>query len=188
MICQRGGDYDFVKVLDFGLVRESTQAPESSIEKKRGIMGSPGFIAPELLAMKSEIDARSDIYSVGAIGFLLLTGQRVFPDSDIDVVLHKTVNTSPPRISDRTDAQIPKALDDLIHACLSRAPDDRPASASEIVEQLENIELEKSWTVKNAYNWWQEKSDQISMESKAARMGNSDMSKTVMDIDFGERV
>ncbi len=188
MLCQRGGEYDFVKVLDFGLVRESTHAPESSIEQKRGIMGSPGFIAPELLVMKSEIDARSDLYSVGAIGFLLLTGQRVFPGSDIDVVLHKTVNTDPPRPSESIDAQIPKALDDLIHACLSRAADDRPASASEIVEQLESIELEKSWTVKNAYNWWQEKSDQISMERKVSRIGNSDMSATVMDIDFGERV
>ncbi len=188
MICQRGGDYDFVKVLDFGLVREIVPDPGSNISQEPGIMGSPGFIAPELLVMKSEIDARSDLYSVGAIGFLLLTGERVFPDSDIDVVLHKTVNASPPRPSERTDAQIPKALDDLIHACLSRAPDDRPASASEIVEQLENIELEKSWTVKNAYNWWQEKSDQISMERKVSRIGSSDMSETVMDIDFGERV
>jgi serine/threonine protein kinase len=186
MLCQRGGTYDFVKVLDFGLVRQIL-SDNHETNHQFGIMGTPGFIAPELLVLDRQVDARSDLYAVGALGFLMLTGQLVFSDKDVDTILHKIVNTEPPRPSEVTEVPIPEALDDLIHACLSRVPDERPASATELAEQLTRITLDTTWTEKEALSWWEENSSRIAYERKLERQDGSSVSETVINIDFGER-
>ena len=186
MLCQRGGAYDFVKVLDFGLVKQIISHNHEN-SQQFGIMGTPGFIAPELLVTDRRVDARSDLYAVGALGFMMLTGQLVFTDKDVDTILQKIVNKEPPRPSERTDIPIPKALDNLIYACLSRDPENRPASANEIAGQLANIMLDKRWTEKEALDWWDENSSRIAFERKLERQEGSSVSETVMNIDFGER-
>ena len=186
MLCQRGGTYDFVKVLDFGLVRQIL-SDNHETNHQFGIMGTPGFIAPELLVLNRQVDARSDLYAVGALGFLMLTGQLVFSDKDVDTILHNIVNTEPPRPSEVTEVPIPEALDDLIHACLSRVPDERPASATELAEQLTRITLDTTWTEKEALSWWEENSSRIAYERKLERQDGSSVSETVINIDFGER-
>ncbi|TNF47759.1 MAG: serine/threonine protein kinase [Deltaproteobacteria bacterium] len=186
MLCQRGGTYDFVKVLDFGLVRQIL-SDNHETNHQFGIMGTPGFIAPELLVLDRQVDARSDLYAVGALGFLMLTGQLVFSDKDVDTILHNIVNTEPPRPSEVTEVPIPEALDDLIHACLSRVPEERPASATELAEQLTRIILDTTWTEKEALSWWEENSSRIAYERKLERQEGSSVSETVINIDFGER-
>jgi serine/threonine protein kinase len=187
MLCQRGGTYDFVKVLDFGLVRQIMPHSQQGLNHQFDIMGTPGFIAPELLVLNRQVDARSDLYAVGALGFLMLTGQLVFADKDGDTLLQNIVNTEPPRASEQTDTPIPKALDDLIYACLARNPEKRPTSASELAEQLAGITLDKRWTEKEAFNWWEENASRIAFERKLERQDGSNVSETVMNIDFGER-
>ena len=186
MLCQRGGTYDFVKVLDFGLVRQIL-SDNHETNHQFGIMGTPGFIAPELLVLDRQVDARSDLYAVGALGFLMLTGQLFFSDKDVDTILHNIVNTEPPRPSEVTEVPIPEALDDLIHACLSRVPEERPASATELAEKLTRITLDTTWTEKEALSWWEENSSRIAYERKLERQDGSSVSETVINIDFGER-
>jgi serine/threonine protein kinase len=186
MLCQRGGTYDFAKVLDFGLVKH-IKANTLDNNQHLGIMGTPGFIAPELLVINRQVDARSDLYAVGALGFLMLTGQLVFTDKDVDTILHNIVNTEPPRPSQVTEVPIPGALDDLIYACLSREPEERPASATEFAEKLTKVTLDTIWTEEKALNWWEENSSRIAFERKLERQEGSSVSETVMNIDFGER-
>jgi serine/threonine protein kinase len=186
MLCQRGGIYDFVKVLDFGLVKQIKPHIQDN-NQHLGIMGTPGFIAPELLVTNRKVDARSDLYAVGALGFLMLTGKQVFTDRDVDTVLQKIVNSEPPRPSELTEVPIPEALDDLIHACLSRDPDVRPSSANELAEKLTRITLDTTWAEKESLNWWDENSSRIAFERKLERQDGSSVSETVMNIDFGER-
>ena len=186
MLCQRGGIYDFVKVLDFGLVKQIKPHTQDN-NQHLGIMGTPGFIAPELLVTNRKVDARSDLYAVGALGFLMLTGKQVFTDRDVDTILQKIVNSEPPRPSELTEVPIPEALDNLIHACLSRDPEERPASATELAEKLTRITLDTTWTEKEALNWWEENSSRIVFERKLERQEGSSVSETVMNIDFGER-
>ena len=186
MLCQRGGIYDFVKVLDFGLVKQIKPHTQDN-NQHLGIMGTPGFIAPELLVTNRKVDARSDLYAVGALGFLMLTGKQVFTDRDVDTVLQKIVNSEPPRPSELTEVPIPEALDDLIHACLSRDPDVRPSSANELAEKLTRITLDTTWAEKESLNWWDENSSRIAFERKLERQDGSSVSETVMNIDFGER-
>ena len=186
MLCQRGGEYDVVKVLDFGLVREISPRNSKDLSQQE-IMGTPGFIAPEMLVADREVDARSDIYAVGSLGFLMLTGQLVFGEKTIDALLREIVHSDPPRPSECTDRPIPDDLDKLIHTCLARKPETRPASAAELAAHLGAIKLEKIWTQQDASNWWQDKSSRVSFERKLGRSEKSEIFETVMDIDFGER-
>ena len=187
MLCQRGGEYDFVKVLDFGLVREVAPRAQQSCVQQYGIVGTPGFIAPELLMASHQVDARSDLYAVGAIGFLMLTGQLLYAPAEIDTMLREIVNCDPPRPSQRTDRPIPKGLDDLLLACLSRNPEERPASARDLAEQLADIPLDRTWTQQDASAWWQAHSGRIAFERKLERPDGGGDSLTVMAIDFGVR-
>ncbi len=189
MLCSRGGEYDFVKVLDFGLVRKILPSSHQETMAEIGIMGTPGFIAPELLVIdpQVEVDARSDLYAVGALGFLLLTGQLIFSDNNVDNMLHEIVNSDPPRPSEVVDVPIPEALDKLIHCCLSRHLEQRPVSASELAEKLSTITLEGSWTQQQARDWWQDKSSQVAAERKLERAEGSEVSITVLGVDFVER-
>jgi serine/threonine-protein kinase len=154
-LCQRGGEYDYVKLLDFGLVREITPRDDADLSQFE-IMGTPGFIAPELLVIDRPVDERSDLYAVGALGFLMLTGQLPYEEQSTDTMLHAIVNSDPPKPSERTERLIPAALDTLVHLCLSRDPEQRPASAEELGRQLSEITLEESWTEREAEEWWQE--------------------------------
>ncbi|MBW2503137.1 MAG: serine/threonine protein kinase [Deltaproteobacteria bacterium] len=187
MLCQRGGTYDFVKVLDFGLVREIKTHITQDFSHHQPIMGTPGFIAPELLMVDHKVDARSDLYSLGALGFLLLTGQKLFANTDLNTMLRDIVQSDPPRPSAQTDLKLPKTLDDLLFNCLSRNPEDRPDSAKQLAEQLAKVPLDQIWTQQNAFNWWQKQHERIAFERKLGRPSTSNAFQTVMDIDFGER-
>ena len=98
MVCRRGGLFDVVKVLDFGLVKEFRCDGEPSVEQSQQVSGTPRYIAPERLAAPQEVDARSDLYSWGAVAYYLLTGEEIFADqSGLQVVdaFHATRRAAP---------------------------------------------------------------------------------------------
>jgi serine/threonine-protein kinase len=174
-------------VLDFGLVREIKTHITQDFSHHQPIMGTPGFIAPELLSGDRNVDARSDLYSLGALGFLMLTGQKVFASKDLNAMHRDIVHSDPPRPSTQTARKVPKALDDLLFNCLSRNPEDRPASAKHMADQLAAIEFGPIWTQQDAFDWWQKQHERIAYERKLGRPTNISAFETVMDIDFGER-
>jgi eukaryotic-like serine/threonine-protein kinase len=154
-LCRYGEEYDFVKVLDFGIVSAMRDVADTTAVQTRenAVRGTPAFIAPEQ-AMGAAVDGRADIYAIGAVAYWLLTGKLVFTaETAMGLLLHhaKTPPTAP---SARTDQQIPAALDDLVLSCLAKDPADRPQSARELSLRLASVDGASAWTQDRARQWW----------------------------------
>jgi serine/threonine protein kinase len=157
-VCRYGEDHDFVKVLDFGLVKalgdltEAAAAP--GLTRENFVNGTPAFIAPEQALGAVDLDGRVDIYATGCVAYWLLTGQLVFTaETPMGLVLHHA-HTAPTPPSSRVQLPIPAALDHLVLACLAKNPADRPQSAKELKRCLDEIELPSLWTEDRARDWW----------------------------------
>jgi serine/threonine-protein kinase len=155
-LCRYGEDYDFVKVLDFGIVKTTRDNPNAETMLTQGLTlhGTPAFIAPEQVVGGSDLDGRADIYSTGCVAYWLLTGQLVFSgESPMALLLHHA-HTPPSPPSTRTELPIPPALDDLVLSCLAKDPAARPQSARELSRRLADITGLDPWTDEHAREWW----------------------------------
>ncbi len=156
-VCRYGGDHDFVKVLDFGIVKlaHGTSAGADEIETQAHMLrGTPAFIAPEQVLSRGVIDSRADIYSIGCVVYWLLTGELVFTaDTAIGVMLHHA-QTPPTPASARTELPVPSQFDELILSCLAKDPAKRPQSAKELARRLTAIPEIQAWTEERAHDWW----------------------------------
>jgi serine/threonine-protein kinase len=156
LVCRYGGDPDFVKVLDFGIVKVTHAAPgaDAAVTQENVLRGTPAFIAPEQILSRDAIDSRADIYSVGYVGYWLLTGDLVFTaDTTIGVMMHHA-HTAPTPPSSRTELPVPPELDELILSCLAKDPARRPQSARELSRRLGQIAVARPWTEELADDWW----------------------------------
>lgn len=147
-----GIHYDFIKMLDFGLVR-STQNKRNDGTMFQQVVGTPSFMAPEA-ALGGEADARSDLYAVGAVAYWMLTGMLVFEGVTRLERLLEQVRTSPIPPSQRIENAIPAALEQIIMECLASDPANRPQTAAELSERLKAIRLDTPWTPQRAEGWW----------------------------------
>jgi serine/threonine-protein kinase len=155
--CRVGLKHDFVKVLDFGLVKLNWEgAAESGALTTEGMAaGTPAYLAPEAALGSRAVDHRADIYSLGCVGYWLLTGQMVFPaEAPLEMMLHH-LNTAPLPPSRRTELPIPEALDQVIFSCLEKDPDQRPPNAEALALQLAACALDSPWTPERAKRWWE---------------------------------
>jgi tRNA A-37 threonylcarbamoyl transferase component Bud32 len=146
--------HDFVKVLDFGLVKPvSGKSDEHSLATAAGLTpGTPAYMAPEM-AMGETVDGRADLYAVGCVAYYLLTGKLVFEAENTFQLIVKHLRSEPVPPSQRTELEIPQALEQLVMACLAKKPDDRPRSAGELARSLAAIEVEP-WGEEQATQWW----------------------------------
>jgi serine/threonine protein kinase len=154
-LCRYGEEYDFVKVLDFGIVAAIRDAAETGLAHTRedAVRGTPAFIAPEQ-AMGTEVDGRADIYATGCVAYWLLTGQFVFTaDTSMGLLLHHA-KTAPTPPSARSELSIPAELDELVLSCLAKDPGQRPQSARELSRRLGEVECRSPWTQDRAREWW----------------------------------
>ena len=154
-LCHYGEEYDFVKVLDFGIVGAVRDTGDTSPMHTKGnaVKGTPAFIAPEQV-MGTELDWRADIYATGCVAYWLLTGQLVFAaDTAMGLLMHHA-GTAPSPPSARTDRPIPSALDQLVLACLAKDPAARPQSARELSLRLAEVDGASAWTQDRAQEWW----------------------------------
>ncbi|MFB3067978.1 MAG: serine/threonine-protein kinase [Acidobacteriota bacterium] len=151
--CRLGHLYDFLKVLDFGLVKTQAKADEAETRLTQGITGTPAYIAPEQ-ALEGKVDERSDIYALGCVGYWMLTGYTVFEGkTHLDTIFsHATTAPVPP--SERTEQEVPTELEKLILNCLEKEPGNRPQSAAEMASQLVNCQLRDEWGPPQAAEWW----------------------------------
>ena len=156
-VCRYGRDVDFVKVLDFGLVKseQDAGATQLSLTGDYGPRGTPAFMSPEQVLGDRPMDGRTDIYATGCLGYWLLTGQHVFSGkTPMDTMVQHTQATPVPP-SARAPAAIPPALDRVILACLEKSPDDRPASADELAARLAAIPGAADWSSERRREWWE---------------------------------
>jgi serine/threonine-protein kinase len=156
-VCRYGGDYDFVKLLDFGIVKATPSASlDTAIMATREnlVQGTPAFIAPEQVLGAGTVDGRADLYATGCVAYWLLTGQLVFTaDTTMGMLIHHA-HTAPTPPSERSETPIPEALERLIMSCLAKNPADRPQSARELSRRLAEIEGPAAWTEDRAREWW----------------------------------
>ena len=150
-----GLHHDFVKVLDFGLVKEvSSESVGTSMATIPGqmAMGTPAYMAPEM-ALGEAIDGRADIYALGCVAYFLLTGQLVFEAEKAFQMIAKHLQSTPVPPSQRTDRPVSAEMERLILKCLAKDPNDRPQSAADLLQALEWIPTD-AWGEPQAKEWW----------------------------------
>lgn len=156
-LCRLGGVPDCVKVLDFGLVcsyRGEADSGRGESEIEGSAVGTPLFMPPEVLIDPLRKDPRSDLYSLGALGYYILTGHYVFESDDVPTLYEKHRNDPPPLVSSRTQNPISRAMELAIHSCLEKNPNARPSNAAALREMLQAVPGSRSWTIEDRRAWW----------------------------------
>jgi serine/threonine-protein kinase len=158
--CHIGRQFDFVKILDFGLVKvwQGDQPVEGAIPgitRLRDAAGTPAYLAPEVARGRPEVDERTDIYSLGCVGYWLLSGQQVFQGANASDIVAQQLREPPKPLSKRCEQEIPESLESVIMRCLEKDPSARPASMVELSDLLAACDLGTGWTVEDARAWWE---------------------------------
>jgi len=160
LVVDRGGIPDLVKVVDFGLVKDvgyrarDGAASEPALTMANTITGTPLYLAPETVTAPETVDARTDLYALGAVGYWLLTGTHVFSGKSILEVCAQHLHSVPDPPSVRLNAAVTADLEALLLACLAKRPEDRPASARDLGERLRACAAAGRWTNARAAHWW----------------------------------
>jgi serine/threonine-protein kinase len=153
--CRHGREVDFVKVLDFGLVKHRAAAPEDDkLTAEHVAGGTPAFMSPEQAVADQDVAGRSDLYRLGCVGYWLLTGTTVFRGRTPLETMMMHVHREPEPPSQRSGRAIPAELEALVLACLAKDPDDRPQSADELASRLQGLPVALLWTPARARDWW----------------------------------
>lgn len=142
-LCRLGLEFDFVKVLDVGVVQtrrvDSPTAVTEALITAQQLIGTPAYMAPEMILGKDDVDRRADVYAIGCVAFYLLTGTRVFQDGTQMQALIDHVHEPPVPPSTRLRNPLPRELDQFVLDCLEKKPDDRPRHASALLERMDCI-------------------------------------------------
>jgi serine/threonine-protein kinase len=181
MVCVYGGIPDFVKVLDFGLVKDVgavEPAPkggpwetsrDAALSQDGSLLGTPLYMAPEGMSDPSKVDARTDIFALGAVGYFLLTGKSPFPGRTAIEVFRMERQGPPPPLSGNARHTIPASLDATIGRCLSFRREDRPGSAEALDAMLESCDIVPPWKKEDARAWWRDRGAAALASARAQR-------------------
>ena len=182
LLCERGGRYDVVKVVDFGLVKRITGG-EPGVTIENMAPGTPHYMAPESLRSPDRIDARSDVYSLGATAYFLLTGKPVFEGS-LGEVLAQLLKDPPPAPSARLGRNLPARIDALVLAALAKNPDERPESVEAFAAGLMEAAAADGdvWTAARAEAWWRGRGAEIRAAKSGSRSPKPAGSPRTLDI------
>jgi serine/threonine-protein kinase len=156
-VCRMGLEYDFVKVLDFGLVKvnsDRAQLGQTLLTAEQKTTGTPAYMAPEIILGEAKVDRRADVYALGCVAYYLLTGQLVFEADTPMKMLLQHVQAEPIPPSQRTELPIPHDLEALVMACLQKDPDKRPQNAEMLLGMACNCKSGDRWTSESAKAWW----------------------------------
>jgi eukaryotic-like serine/threonine-protein kinase len=154
-VCCMGHYYDYVKVLDFGLVKSAgidAQA-DPRLTAPNVVAGTPAYLSPES-ALGDPVDHRSDLYALGCVAYWMLTGRPVFEGQGVVQIMARHIHTPPEPPSLYSLSRIPSELDEIVLSCLAKSPADRPASARDLADRLAQCELGEQWTRDHARLWW----------------------------------
>ncbi len=153
-VCRYGIDWDFVKLLDFGIVKDPVADAAGSVTAARVIAGTPGYMSPEMALGSPNVDWRNDIYALGCVAYWLVTGHRVFESPSSTQVIKDHIGKPPTPPGRRTETPLPPELERIILSCLEKDPENRPQSALELHRALESIAFAVEWNQESARKWW----------------------------------
>jgi serine/threonine protein kinase len=167
-VSRKGVEFDFLKVLDFGLVKRWRSEDDEKLSQSLAgltnlgqtgvgqIVGTPAFLAPEAAIGQDAVDHRADLYALGCVGYWLLTGCMVFDDDNAIAMAVAHVSKTPKPPSSRIDAPIEPELERIVLACLEKDRERRPQSAEELRERLAAIRFAEPWSRERSASWWHE--------------------------------
>jgi serine/threonine-protein kinase len=153
--CRFGREVDWVKVLDFGMVKHRDESGDADpkLTADNVVGGTPAYMAPEQ-ALGEAVDGRADLYALGGVAYWLLTGHQAFQGRTPMETMMKHVHGTAERPSTRTELPIPPALEDTIMALLAKDPAARPQTADDLAARLHAIDVDPPWTQERAIQWW----------------------------------
>lgn len=154
LLCERGGEADVAKILDFGLVKVQNEPDAARLSRGGALTGTPLYLPPEAITSPETVDARSDLYSLGALAYFLLAGRPVFGGTTVVEVCLAHLQTAPRPLS-KDRAELSAELDSAVLCCLAKDPAARYQSAAAFREALLACAEAPSWTTQRAEDWWQ---------------------------------
>jgi serine/threonine protein kinase len=156
ILCQRGGAFDVAKLLDFGLVQGfGFENASDRLTLQGTILGSPPYMSPEQALGKGQIDARTDIYSLGGLAYFLLTGQPPFQrETAMELLMAHVHDAVPPLRDIRPEA--PPDLEEIVLNCLAKKPDGRFPNIHRLDRALADCAAAEDWDGDRAREWWDE--------------------------------
>ncbi|MCC6272953.1 MAG: serine/threonine protein kinase [Deltaproteobacteria bacterium] len=153
-LARLGGMYDFVKVLDFGLAKEMN-SNGAQLTESHVFLGTPAYVAPEMIVDRKRVDSRTDIYMLGCVAFWALTGRTPFQgDNDAKLILEH-VRSLPQWPSELAPHELPDSLERIVMRCLEKRMEDRFSDIGELSAALLAVPLDKPWTQAEARAWWE---------------------------------
>jgi tRNA A-37 threonylcarbamoyl transferase component Bud32 len=156
MLCDIRGELDVVKVLDFGLVKQIGGGDTRDLTAHMRILGTPLYMSPERIRNPADADTRADIYALGAVGFFLLTGKRLFEtETEHDLTYH-VLHEIPRLASECSPFAVPAELDALIGRCLEKEAAKRPQSIAEMASVLDGVLVHQPWRREQIEGWWKQ--------------------------------
>ncbi len=156
MLCERGGEADVVKVLDFGLIKDVRATDTRDITQYARLLGTPLYMPPERIRDPANADARVDVYAVGVVAFQLVSGERVFDAANELELARQILEVDAPRLARVARQPIPSALDELVARCLAKDPADRPQRVDELIAVFSQLLREHPWSQEAARRWWED--------------------------------
>jgi serine/threonine-protein kinase len=154
-LTRRGGLYDFVKVLDFGLAKQITDPEAVSLTKTGVAVGTPRYISPEAIKGSENIDARSDIYCLGSVAYFMLTGRPPFDAKSSAELLIDHLKATPPRPSHLSELPISAELEEVVMKCLEKSAAARFQTTAELELALRELHFDEPWSHSKAREWWE---------------------------------
>ena len=183
MLTERGGVFDVVKVLDFGLVNDlsSEVGARGGESEVRNIVGTPMYLAPEAIYSSSGGTASADLYALGAVAYYLLAGEPVFPPGPTAELLDRHLHEDPDFPSKRLGRVLPSELEYVVMSCLEKDPAERPASAAHLASMLADCAVAE-WTISSAELWWNEYGEALSNKLDLDESVTADRSGVEVDV------
>jgi DNA-binding NtrC family response regulator len=154
-VTRLGTEFDYVKILDFGVVKEQSGRDATMLSNQGLVQGTPAFMPPEIVLGDKPIDGRADLYSLACAAYWALTGYTIFDATTPAQMLLQHVQAHPVPPSKRSELPIPKALETILMMCLEKDPAKRPSSALQLDLQLAQVRCEAAWTNDRAQEWWE---------------------------------
>ncbi len=180
--CRMGLTVDFVKVLDFGLVKEQSKS-EARLTAPNRTAGTPAYMAPEMVMNGDEVDHRADIYALGCVAYWLLTGRMVFQGSSTVDVLLQHAHASPTPPSQLGEFNIPTELEAVVLSCLAKSPADRPQNAGDLSRRLAAaLGHGMEWTEAEANRWWRNNRPSATLSPTKRGLTQSNSGTTTLDL------
>jgi serine/threonine-protein kinase len=152
MLTMRGGIYDFIKVLDFGLAK-ATRSTDMGISRVGAVIGTPRYMAPECFVSSEAIGPQSDMYAVGCVAYFLLTGHDAFVQQDNASLALAHLTLAPPPMHDQSGQPIAPALEKIVLRCLAKKPEDRYSGTRQLIAALTRCDL-NAWSQAEAAERW----------------------------------